>query len=135
MPLHWTIDPHRRLITLVADGDVERHEVEDFMDSMMTVHAGRYRKLLDASGGRSEMDTDDLMALGVRARGLHSLGAAGPLAIIEPGYDYQRYAPLIQLLAAAQRPMRVFKTAAQARAWLERPEIRDWPRRRKVTLA
>ncbi|HTR86968.1 MAG TPA: hypothetical protein VMI56_20980 [Reyranella sp.] len=129
MTLHWTIDPHRRLITLVADGNVARHEVEAFMDAMLEADAGAYRKLFDASGGTSDMNLDDLMALGVRARGMDSIGATGPLAIVEPDYDYERYAPLISLLAAAERPMKLFKTAARARAWLAQPEIRDWRRR------
>jgi len=126
MTLHWTIEAHERLITLVADGDVARNEIETFMDEMMAADAGSYRKLLDASAGTSELDENDMLALGVRIRGIHFIVPTGPLAIIEPDYDYRRYAPLIGLLAAAKRPMRFFRTAAQARAWLERPDIRGW---------
>ncbi|MBV8392163.1 MAG: hypothetical protein JOY81_03175 [Alphaproteobacteria bacterium] len=119
-------------MTVVADGNVVRKEVEDFMDAMMAAKVGTYRKLFDARRGTTEMNANDILALGVKARGLHSLVATGPLAIVEPDYDYRRFSPLLGLLAAAERPMKLFRTEAQARAWLGQPEIRRWRGRVKV---
>jgi hypothetical protein len=130
MPLRWSFNLREKLVMAVADEAVMREEVEAFMDSMMAANVGTYRKLFDGKRGTTEMDASDILALGVKARGLHSLVATGPLAIVEPDYDYGRFSTLLGLLAAADRPMKLFRTGEEAREWLDRPEIRRWRGRR-----
>ena len=118
MPLHWTIDPQQKLITVVAKGDVTRAEFEALLDAMSAAGAHAYRKLFDGELGRTDMAPADAMALGVRMRAEHATGPMGPLAVVLP----EKYAGLagqaLGMLAAADRPMRVFGAIAPARRWL-----------------
>jgi hypothetical protein len=128
MPLYWTIDSRERLMTATADGGVRKDEMDAYLDAIEGAGAGTYRKLFDGSVGEPLMDADDIMALAVRMRGMQQLGQAGPLAIVMPREKYETFARMLGILAVPDRPMRFFTDAAAARAWLDEPEIRDWPR-------
>ncbi len=119
MSLNWTIDSETRLITAIADGDVTRREVETFVDEMASSGAMTYRKLFNGSRGDTGMSAADLLALGARFRSFHALGPMGPLAVVVPDDKAELVARVLGMLAAADRPMRVFRTPALARRWLE----------------
>ena len=119
MSLSWTIDPEIRLITVVADGDVTRREIETLLDEMASRGAMTYRKLFDGSKGDTRMGPDDLLLLGVRFRAFHAQGPMGPLAVVVPDDKAELVARVLGMLAAADRPMRVFRTSMPARRWLE----------------
>lgn len=119
MSLNWKIDPKARLITAVADGDVTRLDIETLLDEMASSGAMTYRKLFDGSQGDTKMGADDLLMLGVRFRAFHAQGPMGPLAVIVPDDKAELVARVLGMLAAADRPMRVFRTAVPARRWLE----------------
>lgn len=125
MPLRWTIDSQERLVTAVADGGVERQEMERFLDDLAAAEADGYRKLFDGGHGEAAMGLDDILALGIRMRGTHSVHEPGPLAVVVPP-ETSRYARVLGMLAAARRPMRIFTDPTSARAWLEEPGVRDW---------
>jgi hypothetical protein len=71
MPLHWTIDSKGELVTVVADGDVTRADADAYLDAMEGAGAIGYRKLFDGMAGTIAMDTEDLLAVGVRVRSFH----------------------------------------------------------------
>lgn len=119
MSLNWTINSEARLITVVADGDVSRHEVETLLDEMASSGAMTYRKLFDGSTGDTKMGSEDLLLLGVRFRAFHAQGPMGPLAVVVPDEKFELVARVLGMLAAADRPMRVFRTLGPARRWLE----------------
>lgn len=126
MPLYWTIDSRERLVTAVADGGVRRDEMETYLDAIAGSGAGTFRKMFDGSHGEPLMEADDIMALAVRMRGMQQVGLAGPLAIVMPREKYDQFARMLGILAVPERPMRFFTDPAEARAWLDEPEIRDW---------
>jgi len=119
MSLNWKIDSETRLITAVAEGDVSRLDVETLLDEMASRGAMTYRKLFDGSRGDTKMSPDDLLMLGVRFRAFHAQGPMGPLAVVVPGDKAELVARVLGMLAAADRPMRVSRTALPARRWLE----------------
>jgi hypothetical protein len=119
MSLHWKIDPETRSITVVADGDVSRLDIETLLDEMASRGAMTYRKLFDGSRGDTKMGPDELLMLGVRFRAFHAQGPMGPLAVVVPDDKAELVARVLGMLAAADRPMRVFRTPAPARRWLE----------------
>jgi hypothetical protein len=119
MSLNWKIDPEARLITAIADGDVSRRDVETLLDEMASREAMTYRKLFDGSRGDTKMGPDDLLILGVRFRAFHAQGPMGPLAVVVPDDKAELVARVLGMLAAADRPMRVFRTPVPARRWLE----------------
>ena len=120
MPLFWTLDHHERLLTAAAVGDVTRHDSDAFLDALEAAGADAmaYRKLFDGSRGHTEMSANDLLALGVRIRGFHALGPMGPLAVVTPPGQGDLVARILGVLAAADRPMRMFREIAPARRWV-----------------
>jgi hypothetical protein len=119
MALHWTIDRQNRQMTALAAGEVTRAEVEGFLDAIMANQALGYRKLFDASGAGTSMVADDFIALGVRMRSMHFHGAMGPLAIVVPAERAEALDRMFGMIAAADRPMRMFRDVEQAQRWLE----------------
>jgi hypothetical protein len=119
MSLDWTIDPEARLIVVVANGDVARGEMNALLDEMIAREALTYRKLFDGSRGDTSMTSEELLMLGVRFRAIHAQGRMGPLAVVVAEHKAELVAQVLGMLAAADRPMRVFGTPALARRWLE----------------
>ncbi len=119
MSLDWTIDPEARLIVVVANGDVARGEINVLLDEMIAREAMAYRKLFDGSRGDTSMTSEELLMLGVRFRAIHAQGRMGPLAVVVAEHKAEIVAQVLGMLAAADRPMRVFRTPALARRWLE----------------
>jgi hypothetical protein len=124
MPLVWSIDPEKRLMTAVAAGAVTRADMEAFFDETTAAHVAPFSKLFDGSAIETTMGPDDMLALGVRMQGLHQReGKMGPLAIVLPLHMMELVHRMVGILAVAARPMQVFTDVGAARAWLH--EKRD----------
>ena len=106
MPLHWIIDPDKKLVTAVAEGDVTRIEFDAFLDDMSLAGADAYRKLFDGKRGGTRMGAEDMLALGARMRASHADGPIGPLAVVVPEEHVETIDRVLGMLAAAERPMR-----------------------------
>lgn len=120
MPLHWTIDSRDHLVVATADGDVTREEIEHYLHILDGANAMGYRKLFDASNGDTSMSAEDLLAIGVQIRDRHSKGdPLGPLAVVMPPDKTELVSRVLGILAAADRPMRVFDSIEPARRWIE----------------
>lgn len=119
MPLHWTVDSKERLVTTIADGHVTLEEVEDYIRAMNGAGTQSYRKLFDGSRGETDMTPEDMLAIGARLRERHACGASGPLAIVIPPEKADLVSRVLGILAAADRPMRVFSEVEPARRWIE----------------
>jgi hypothetical protein len=118
MPLHWTIDSTEKLITATADGGVTRAEFEAFLDAVGGAGAHGYRKLFDGAHGEPDMKPHDILALGARMRATHAEGPIGALAAVVPGNMADELNRVLGILAAAKRPMRVFREVGPARKWI-----------------
>jgi hypothetical protein len=118
MPLHWTIDSEFQFLSVIARGDVVRLDVEGLLDAMASQGAMSYRKLFDGLDGTTDMGLHDLLGLGARMRAFHALGPMGPLALVLPDDKADSILPLLGMLAAADRPMRIFNDHKKARRWL-----------------
>jgi hypothetical protein len=123
MPLHWTIDSRLKLFSVIADGQVDFDDVNRMLDAMAGAEAHGYRKFFDGSLGDTRMGPTEILGLGVRMRSVHATGTMGPLAIVVPDDKYYLVARVLGMLAAARRPMRVFKEPQKARQWLDLPSI------------
>ncbi len=123
MPLAWKIDRADGLFMVVGKGDVTRVEMDTLLDSMVEGLALGFRKIFDVYDGNTEMTADDVLPLATRMRGLHEFGAMGPLAIVlPPGYEkiLQR---ALGMLAAAERPMRLFESRMRAYSWISKQSL------------
>lgn len=125
MPLHWTIDSRRRVFVVTCDGNVDLAEANAMLDAVVGANGLGYRKLFDGTNGNTQMSAIDMLSIGVRIRALQGRDLEhGPLAIVVPDDKHALMARLLGILAAARRPMRVFKDVKAARKWLDSPGIR-----------
>ena len=118
MPLHWTIDPERKLVTVRADGPVTRVDADAYLDAVETDGAISYRKLYDGSAGELGMDDQELMAIAIRFRSYHHL-PVGALAIVLADDKLEVVGRMLGILASADRPMKLFASLPAAQRWLE----------------
>ena len=118
MPLHWSIDSEHDLVSVAAEGDVTRSDVEELLEAMASRDAMKYRKLFDGTNGTTTMGLENMRALGARMRAYHAHGPMGALALVLPPAKAAIVLPILGLLAAADRPMRIFVSRGKARRWL-----------------
>ena len=120
MSFHWQLESKIRRVTITADGDFTRADVESYLEVIEASGAVTWSKLFDGRFGRLAMSREDMLALGVRFRSYHVKGPVGPLAVVVDGTQVDRVDRLLGILATADRPMRVFRELEPARRWIER---------------
>lgn len=121
MAFHWKIDSQEKLITVVAEGDVTRAEVDAFLDVLEGTECFSYRKLFDGTTADTRMPPEEILALGVRMRAAHIQDRTlGALAAVVPDDKVELVSRVLGMLAAAKRPMRVFSSLQPAQEWLQR---------------
>ena len=118
MPLHWTIDSKTHLFTIVAEGDITRAEFEACLDVIDQAGLHPYRKLFDGIHADTRMGPEDILAMGVRMRTSHQTQSVGPLAIAIAEDKVAMLSRVLGMLAAANRPMRIFHQVEPARDWI-----------------
>lgn len=123
MPVHWTIESKHRLMTVVAEGDVTRPEFDAYLDVIDNAELFTYRKLFDGSAADTSMGAENILAVGVRMRSAHQTRAVGPLAVVVSEDKIAMVSRVLGMLAAADRPMRVFHEAGPARDWIVKQPV------------
>lgn len=119
MPIKWTIDHEQRMLTAVCEGGVMLRDIEAYLDAVVVAGAMPYRKLFDGTQGEPAMSEEEVMVLGARIRAYHGEGRMGALAIVVVSDHTHGLARLFGALAAADRPIRIFRDERAARRWLE----------------
>lgn len=119
MPITWTIDHERRLLTAVCEGNVTLRDIEEYLDAVVVAGSMPYRKLFDGSRADSAMTEEEMMMLGARIRAYHGEGRIGALAIVVTTEHTHGLARLFGALAAADRPIKIFRDLPAARRWLD----------------
>jgi len=119
------MDSRLQLFVATCDGNVDLTEVNNMLDAIVGANGLVFRKLFDGTHGETKMTALEILTVGVRIRELQSEAVDhGPLAIVVPDDKYVLLSRVLGILAAARRPMRVFKGADRARKWLDSPAIR-----------
>ncbi len=116
MPVRWTIDPARKLVEVVLDGEVAEEQAVRFIDEVEAAGAIPFKKLFDARNAEARADGRIMDLVRKRVAGYAN---PGPFAVIvrEPFIDGM--SKLFALALGANGRARVFKTEEEARAWLE----------------
>lgn len=117
MPLFWTIDSRRKFVTVTCEGDVTRRDLFDYLDAVEGARALAYCKLFDGTAFETSMTALEMLEIGARFRSYHSR-PIGPLAVVLPPDKADMFARVLGILAAADRPMRVFKRLGPAQRWI-----------------
>jgi hypothetical protein len=119
VPIAWTIDHSQRLLTAVCEGNVTLRDLEDYLDAVVVAGSMPYRKLFDGARGTSAISDEEMMLLGARIRAYHDDGPMGALAIVVATEHTHGLARLFGALAAADRPIKIFRDGRAAWRWLE----------------
>lgn len=123
MPINWTIDHDQRMLTAVCEGDLTLTEIAEYLDAVVVAGSMPYRKLFDASQAETAMTDEEMMMLGARIRAYHGEGKMGALAIVVTTDHTRGLARLFGALAAADRPIKIFRDVRAARRWLDAQSI------------
>ncbi len=120
MPVQFDIDHAKRFVVMRAHGAVVLQEILDYFDALVVQDAMPYPKLIDARGAEPHLSDADVMVLGARVSAYAEYDPRGPVAAVattaQAGFILQRF----MNLGSARRPMRLFSSVDEARAWLER---------------
>ena len=118
MPVEFQIDHDKRFVTVRAHGVVVLQEILDYFDALVVQDAMAYPKLFDAREAEPRLSDDEVMVLGARVSAYAAHDPRGPIAAVT-GAQANEVLQRFMNLGGAQRPMRLFRTVEDARAWLE----------------
>jgi hypothetical protein len=128
MPITWTISDTDRLVIARARGDVTLQDIEALLDDVVVKDALAYRKLFDGREAVGKYDDRDVLLLGARISAYASLNLTGAAAIVVSTQTQYDAAMRFANVGKARRPVRVFYSPEEARAWLDTdPQPGDTP--------
>ena len=120
MPLRWTISDQQRLVTIVAEGFLHIEELEECYDAMVVANALSYARLFDGRKLDHQQGSDeDFMRLGARMSAYVATLPGGPLALVVTTRIAREFVDRYLNLTPAPRPVNIFRTADEARRWLD----------------
>ncbi|MDP1840226.1 MAG: hypothetical protein Q8N31_00960 [Reyranella sp.] len=118
MPLRWEILHPQKLVHIVAEGPVTLKEMEDHFDAIYIADAMPYAKLFDAANAEPIYSDEDVMTMGARLSAYTATVDSGPLAVIGLSDEVEMTFRRFINISPSKRPAALFKTEAEARAWL-----------------
>jgi hypothetical protein len=118
MPIVWGVNHAARLVSAKATGELSRTDIEDYLDGLVAAATLSFRKVLDMADSRLALSSDDMAALGARIRGHESMGPMGSVAIIAGSDELYDQIRLFESVVDADRPLKIFRDAEMAYAWL-----------------
>ncbi len=118
MPIHLEIFHPDRIVVGVARGEITLPEFGGFVRELAQSGVMHYRKILDVTAARSStIGKDELLAADEQLRQLTHKGPRGPVAVVADP-DRGELALTFKALTASDRPVEVFASLREARAWL-----------------
>lgn len=118
MPVEYSIDHDKKIVTVRAHGAVVLKEILDYFDAVTVQDAAAYPKLFDARDAVPRLSDDDVMTLGARVSAYAAFDPRGPVAAIATTAAASAILQRFMNLGTADRPMRLFTSVEEARAWL-----------------
>jgi hypothetical protein len=118
MPIVWGVNHAARLVTARATGELSRTDIEDYLDGLAAAATFSFRKVLDMSDSRLAMSSDDMAAVGRSIRRHEALGRMGSVAVIAGSDELYNQISQFESVVDAERPLKIFRDAEMAYAWL-----------------
>jgi SpoIIAA-like len=118
MPIVWGVNHAARLVSMKATGELNRTDIEAYLDGLVTAATLSYRKVLDMTECRLALTSDDMAAIGARIRAHEAQRRMGSVAVIAGSNELYDQIRRYDSFVDAQRPLKVFRDAAAAYAWL-----------------
>ena len=123
MPLHMDISPLHRLVVIVARGQITPEEMAETRKALIEAKVQHFAKIIDVSQGRAELSYEQVQKIAALLQGAPD-GAVdgarrGPVAfVIDPARH--GFADLYADVTKGERPIELFRSLHDARAWLDR---------------
>ena len=118
MPVRVEVQHPERLVKVVLEGPVRLKDMEEHFDKIVLENAMGYAKLVDCTRAEPIYSDDDVMTMGARLSAYAATMEAGPLAVFGKKDDIVLAFARFINISRSPRPAGLFKTEAQARAWL-----------------
>lgn len=117
MPLTWTIDHARRVITTTVGGALSAADIERWNAERRQLGATGYRIIFDVLAARLELRPQELAALSRFASERKPDGFDGALALVASSDAERDMGAYFARRTNSERPCRVFSTIEAAQAW------------------
>jgi hypothetical protein len=119
MPLHMDISPLHRLVVIVARGHITAEEIAATKRQIVEGNVREYAKIIDVSQGRSELTREQVQQVADLLRGAPGDPSRGPVAfVIDP--ERIDFPHIFADVTQDERPIQLFRSLHEARAWLDR---------------
>jgi hypothetical protein len=117
--VRWDFDHASRFVYVTAEGDVYVQEVLDCYDQFVVQNAMSYAKLWDATAADLKFSDEDVMTLGAWTSAYAEFDPRGPIAIVAVTDDCRNMMQRYMGVGQAKRPLKLFRSVANARKWLD----------------
>jgi len=122
VPIQLDVFHFDRLVVAIGSGEVTMPEYGKFVGDLVQQGLMHYRKIIDVTrADSSAIDAQVLLAFDARLRE-YSKTRRGPLAIVTTR-DRGEGAHEFKMLTSAERPIEVFRSIHDARAWVMRHPV------------
>jgi hypothetical protein len=118
MPIMWGVNHAARLVSARVTGELSRTDIEDCLDGLVATATLSFRKIVDMSEGRLAVSSEDMAAVGARIRAHENEQSMGSVAIIAASDELYDQIRLFESVVDARRPLKIFRDAEMACAWL-----------------
>ena len=119
MPIHIRVSHPDRQVVVVVHGTVTAEEIQNAIREHWDTGLIHYRKLIDVAAGSSDADIARIKAMLTLIRAAPDAGKRGPVAFVVDGQRGETVRELAALTEEGERPLRVFTSLREARAWLD----------------
>jgi hypothetical protein len=119
MALHVDISPLHRLVVIVARGQITAEEIAGAKRQIVEAEVRAYAKIIDVSQGRSDLTREQVQKVADMARGSPAEATRGPVAFVIDPHRID-FAHIFADITKGERPIQLFHSLHEARAWLER---------------
>lgn len=120
MPIQWTVSHPERLVIATVSGEAHREDFDRYLAEVNDAGAMPYRKILNLTFAPLAVRAADIRALGRSVYDYALMaGRLGPFAIVVDADSTHDASAMFGETARVDRPFAIFRTLAQARAWLD----------------
>jgi hypothetical protein len=119
MPLHMDISRLDRLVVIVARGQITAEEIGAVKRQIAEADLQPFAKIIDVSQGKSDLTREQVQTIAELMRGPPGEKSRGPVAFV---VDPLRigFPNMLADITKDERPIQLFRSLHEARAWLER---------------
>ena len=119
MPLQMDISPLHRLVVIIARGEITSDEIGANTKALVEANVPGYAKIIDVSQAKSALTREQVEKVAALLRGPADDTSRGPVAfVINP--DREGFANVFADITKGERPIQLFRSLHEARAWLDR---------------